>query len=270
MLRSAEYGPVRFFSLARSVAGRYYLSAGVYFVDGLLIDTGPPNAPVEFASIMGQVDADQIVLTHHHEDHTGNAAFASRHIDRPPLAHPLTLPLVRNPGNVPLYRRVVWGTPEPFETKPLGAGLSTAQYSFQVLHTPGHAPDHIVLYEPDQRWLFGGDVFLATRLKVLRSDENITEIIQSLRTLMELPDCTLFCQHSGMHESHQDRIGKKLDFLLGLQQQVVVMHDEGRTVAEIVRELKIEKHWWKLTSRGELCARNLIEQLLRDAAAEAA
>lgn len=270
MLRSEEHGPVRFFSLARSVAGRYYLSAGVYFVDGLLIDTGPPNTPIEFASIMGQVDVDKLVLTHHHEDHVGNAVFASRHIDRPPLTHSLTLPLVRNPAKVPLYRRVVWGTPEPFEAEALGADLRTPEYSFQVLHTPGHAPDHIALHEPDQRWLFAGDLFLATRLKVLRADENITDIIQSLRTLMELPDCTLFCQHSGIHESHQDRIGKKLDFLLGLQQQVALMYDEGRTIAEIVRELKVEKHWWKFISRGEFCARNLIEQLLRDTGVEAA
>ena len=268
MLRSEEHGLVRYFALARSIAGRYFLSSGVYFVDGLLIDTGPSNASAEFASILGSVDAYQLLLTHHHEDHTGNAAFAANHLDRPPLAHPLAVPLMRKPSLIPFYRKVVWGSAEAVEAEPLTDELRTPNHTFRVIHTPGHAPDHIALYEPDEKWLFAGDLFLAPRLKVLRSDENVTELISSLRKLLELPDCTLFCQHSGAHASHQKELAQKLDFLLGIQHEAVVMHDEGRTVDETVRALKLEKPGMKFISRGEFSARNLVSELLRDAGVE--
>ena len=128
MLSSTDHGPVRYFSLARSYAGRAILTSGVYYVDGALIDSGPSNAHVEFASIIGGVDAEQLVLTHHHEDHIGNAGFAANHLDRPPLAHDLALALVRNSRTLPLYRKLTWGTPEPFEAEALGDRLHTRNH----------------------------------------------------------------------------------------------------------------------------------------------
>lgn len=267
MLRSEDHGPVRYFSLARSYAGRVIAASGVYCVDGMLIDTGPANAHVEFAKIIGSVEAHRLVVTHHHEDHTGNAVFAANHLDRPPEAHALALPLVRNPAPIPLYRRVVWGSPEPFEAEALSSTVRTPEYEFQVIHTPGHAPDHIALYEPDRKWLFAGDLYLSPGLKVLRADEDVSALMGSLRRLMELPDSKLFCQHSGAHESHQRRLGRKLDYLLGVQNKAVVMHEEGRTVSEIVHELKTEQPLVKLVSRGEFSGRNLVEALMRDAGA---
>jgi len=265
MLRSTDHDGVHHFALARSWAGRTIMTTGVYFVDGTLIDTGPANAQREFASIIGSVDAEQVVLTHHHEDHVGNAGFAANHLDRPPLAHSLTLPLVRKPLPLPLYRRVTWGVPAPVDADALGETLHTRNHQFEIIHTPGHAPDHIALHEPRQKWLFVGDLFVSPRRRLLQRDEDIAALIASLRRLMELPNCTLFCQHSGAHDSHQQCLGGKLDFLLGLQNDAVVMHEEGRTAAEITRQLKLEKPAVKWVSRGDLSARNLIEALLRDA-----
>ncbi|MGD8331011.1 MAG: MBL fold metallo-hydrolase [Acidobacteriota bacterium] len=265
MLRSSDHGPVRYFSLAKSWAGRIIMATGVFFVDGTLIDTGPANAQVEFARILGKVDAEQVVLTHHHEDHIGNAAFAANHLDRPPLAHGLALPFIRHPERLPLYRRVTWGTPPPVQAEALGKTLHTREHAFEVIHTPGHAPDHVVLYEPNERWLFAGDLYISRRLAVVRPDEDVGALIASLRRLMELPDCTLFCQHTGVHESHQRSLGAKLDFLLGVQNKATTMHEEGRSVAEITRALALEKPIIKLVSRGQLSARNLVAALLRDA-----
>ena len=263
MLQAHEHGPVRYFALGKSWAGRTVMSSGVYFVDGTLIDTGPANAQVQFAAVLGRVDAEQVVLTHHHEDHTGNAVFAANHLDRPPLAHGLALPLLRNPRPLPLYRRMVWGSAPALAAEALGKTLHTPSHTFEVLHTPGHAPDHVALYEPDERWLFVGDLYISPRLAVMQPDEDAGKLIGSLRRLLTLPDCTLFCQHTGVHHSHQQRLGAKLDFLLGVQREARVMHEEGCTVAEITRRLGIEKPMIKVLSGGELSARNLVRALLR-------
>ncbi len=265
MLVRTDHGPVSYFSLARSWAGRSIMTSGVYFVDGTLIDAGPANAQVEFAAILGRVDAEQLVLTHHHEDHTGNAVFAANHLDRPPLAHSLALPLVRNPKPLPLYRKVTWGVPSAFEAEALGKVVHTREHAFEVIHTPGHTPDHVALYEPNERWLFTGDLYISPRLGVLGRDEDVTASVASMRRLLELPDCTMFCQHSGAHPSHQRSIGAKLDFLLGIQSRATVMHDEGCSMAEIVRRLKLERPAVKWISGGEYCARNLVNGLLQDA-----
>jgi len=265
MLRSSEHGPVRYFALAKSWAGRTIMSTGVFYVDGTLIDTGPSNAQVEFARILGKVDAEQVVLTHHHEDHVGNAAFAANHLDRPPLAHSLALSFMRHPEPLPLYRRVTWGMPPPVQAEALGKTLHTREHTFEVIHTPGHAPDHVALYEPEQRWLFAGDLYISPRVAVMFPDEDASALIASLRKLMELPDCTLFCQHSGVHDSHQRGLGARLDFLLGVQNKATTMHEEGRSLAEITRALALEKPIIKLVSGGQLSARNMVAALLRDA-----
>lgn len=269
MLRASEHGAVHYFVLGRSWIGRTPMTCGVYFVDGTLIDTGPANAQVEFAAVLGKVDAEQVVLTHHHEDHAGNAVFAANHLDRAPLAHALALPLLRRPKPLPLYRRIVWGTAPPIAAEALGATLHTREHAFRVIHTPGHAPDHVALYEPERRWLFTGDLYISPRLALMQPDEDAGALVASMRKLMELPDCTLFCQHSGVHKSHQRALGAKLDFLLGVQSRAVTMHHEGRDAAEIVRGLGIEKPFIKLVSRGEMSARNLVDELLREAGVNA-
>jgi ribonuclease/clavin/mitogillin len=268
MLHATDYDSVRYFSIGRSWAGRTIMTTGVYFVDGTLIDTGPANAPVEFATILGSVDAEQLVVTHHHEDHIGNAVFAANHLDRTPLMHGMALPLVRNPQPLAAYRKLTWGSPEGFAAEPLGETLHTRNYEFEVIHTPGHAPDHVALHQPEKRWLFAGDLFISERPALMLSSEDVTSLTQSLRRLLELPDCKMFCHHSGAHESHHKALGSKLDFLLGVQRKALTLHDEGRSAADIARHLNLEKPAVKFVSRGEMSARNLVVGLLRDGGVE--
>jgi glyoxylase-like metal-dependent hydrolase (beta-lactamase superfamily II) len=87
-----------------------------------------------------------IVATHHHEDHVGGAAFLSRELGLPVWAHEATAARV----DVPVARRLVDGdrlvldgpTPEAWD----------------VLHTPGHAPGHVCLFEPESRTAIVGDM----------------------------------------------------------------------------------------------------------------
>ncbi len=264
MLRRNDYGPVQHFSLARSVRDRAIMTAGLFVVDGLMIDTGPPNAQPEVARILDQVRIDQVVLTHHHEDHSGNAAYVAERRGIQPLAHASGIPELASPPPVPAYRRVIWGTPDPCEAVEISTEIRTPDYRFEVIHTPGHAHDHIALWEPEEQWLFAGDLYVTARPKVFGRSEVIGALIESLRRLMCMPDCTLFCSHAGIRPSHQSRIGAKLDYLLWLQERVLIEHEEGCTVGEITRHLKLGKRVWQLASRGQYSGENLVRALLRN------
>ena len=43
VIQSCDYAEVRYFRMARTFLGRAIYWTGVYYVDGLLVDSGPPN-----------------------------------------------------------------------------------------------------------------------------------------------------------------------------------------------------------------------------------
>ena len=53
MITSFAYGDVRYFRMARTVLGRAIYWTGVYLVDGLLVDSGPPNLAHDVRRRMG-------------------------------------------------------------------------------------------------------------------------------------------------------------------------------------------------------------------------
>ncbi len=161
MIRACDYGDIRYFQMAWTVFGRAMYWTGVYVVDGLLVDSGPPNLAPEVRRLVGELGIRQCVTTHHHEDHAGNHALLSEQLHITPLVHSAGLARLAHPDPRPLlYRRLAWGVAEAAPATAVGQWLETPHFRFHVIHTPGHAPDHIVLYEPDHGWLFSGDLYL--------------------------------------------------------------------------------------------------------------
>ncbi len=261
----SDHGPVTFYSIRRKLPGYRAIRVGVYVVDGTLIDTGPARTRDAIVAILNNHTIDQVVLTHHHEDHVGNADFVARKLGVTPWIHPLGRPLAAIPERLPLYRRLYWGQPIGVETQPLGEEFATANYRFRVVHTPGHASDHVILHEPDHTWLFGGDLYLTDRVSRAFEYEDISLLIESIRAVLAIPDCELFCQHTGRHMSHQHQLGKKLDRLLGLRNKAIVHLEEGRSIREITRALGIADPIKRWLSGGEWSSEHLVRGLLRDA-----
>lgn len=56
----------------KSIYGRPKLFTHIYFIDGLLIDTAQSRLRNQVQTETKQLPIDQIYITHHHEDHTGN------------------------------------------------------------------------------------------------------------------------------------------------------------------------------------------------------
>jgi endoribonuclease LACTB2 len=87
-----------------------------------------------------------ILATHHHPDHVGGAREFTRALDVPFWAHSQTASRVA----VPVTRVL-----EDGETIRLDGVVAE---TWQVLHTPGHAPGHICLWNADQRAVVVGDM----------------------------------------------------------------------------------------------------------------
>src|SRR5690606_669899 len=95
-----------------------------------------------------------IVLTHTHPDHAGGAAELAAAFGCPVLSHPGG----GGPGGgAAAPGRHGW--PPGVEHRPVEAGtvFTVGRLKLEVLHTPGHAPDHVCLFAPGPGILFSGD-----------------------------------------------------------------------------------------------------------------
>ncbi|MBI3273336.1 MAG: MBL fold metallo-hydrolase [Planctomycetes bacterium] len=259
-----EFGPVRRWRVSRTLLGRPVFWVSFFLVDGLVLDAGPTVAwPVVEAALASHAIR-QVVLTHHHEDHSGNAGRLAERFRCPVHAPADALPLLEH-GDIPLtwYRRYVWGLPAPVRALPLGSELATERHRFRVLPTPGHSPDHVCLYEPREGWLFTGDVFLHDRIKMMRWDEDLPGEVASLESLLALPRARLFCGHyPRVVEDHREAIAAKLAHLRGLRERARELAGRGEAVGGIRRRLLGREEGVAYLSRGNLSKRNLVEKLL--------
>jgi glyoxylase-like metal-dependent hydrolase (beta-lactamase superfamily II) len=157
--KATPAGEVIKLRVARSLFGRPAYFTSAYWVDGLLIDTGCAHTARQFLTTLRGWHIDQVVNTHSHEDHIGANAEVQQAFRCRVRAHPDALPVLRDPSRQRLqpYRRLFWGHPKPCDAEAVGAWVQTDRFGFQVVHTPGHSPDHICLFEPDRGWLFSGD-----------------------------------------------------------------------------------------------------------------
>jgi len=267
VIHPVDYGDVRYFRMARTYWGRAFYWTGVYYLDGLLIDSGPPNLARSIAQLIRELGVRDAVTTHHHEDHSGNNRLLQDSFGILPLAHAASLPLLARPDVTPLaYRRAIWGVPRSSEARLVGSSIETPRFRFEVIETPGHALDHIALFESSRGWMFTGDLYLAPRLKVLRADEDVHALIGSLRRLAAFDPEVIFCQHRGRVEKGGAALRQKLDFLTELGERVRSLHQRGLPEAEIAKRLGGSDFFWRLGTAGDFSKQNFVRSFLRGGA----
>jgi len=236
-----------------------------FFVDGLLIDTGSAFGRDRFLKLLDTLHPEIVVNTHHHEDHTGNNFSIREKYGLLPLAHPRTYFYLQDPSRwLPWYRRLIWGCPHSSETKELDSKIQTKNFLFLVIPTPGHSDDHICLYEPNEGWLFSGDLFLSEQMKYLREEENIFSIIDSLKKVAALHPKKMFCSFNGAMDHPMDAIHKKIEYLENLQKGVEEGFRQGLSAREIQRRLLGRGDQMNFITAGEICKRNLIDAFLKN------
>lgn len=209
----------------------------VYLVDGMLIDTGAEKLQEELEVFFTDHSFDQVVLTHHHEDHTGNAAWLQQHVEVPFFLHPLGMPIIEDDGEYPEYRKITWGNRRAFNALPFGERVRSRTLDWQVIHTPGHADDHVALFHEESGRLFTGDLFVSPKTRVMMKTESVPLIMASLRKLLALPFTSVFCSHAGFLENGRALLEQKLNHLESLQQTIIDRYKKGQTPSEINQQL---------------------------------
>ncbi|VFQ46525.1 MBL fold metallo-hydrolase [Desulfoluna butyratoxydans] len=228
-----------------------------------VIDTGPPNDQKAVARFFKGRPVRQILLTHHHEDHSGNAAFLSRMTGAPVYAHPAGFDLLREGFSIRMYQKVFWGSTPRVSPEPLAKAVATdGGHTLVPIHTPGHSPDHVCFWEPDRKWLFTGDLFLAPRVRMFRADEDLTGHLKSLKAVLDYDVETLFCAHKGVVADGHRMLEKKLTYYLELIHKVRGLHDEGHSPTEITRTLFGKKGLVGYISCNHMSSENLVRQCL--------
>lgn len=233
----------------------------MYHVDGLLIDTGPRRLARGFRRFFSTLpDVEQVVLTHLHEDHCGMASYPAE-AGIPVYCHPDFVDTASRSVSLPFYRTVFWRRPQPFQAQPLATTVQTERYTFDVIETPGHADDHVVLHEPAQGWLFSGDLFLGRRVLTIMRSESLPTLMDSIHRVLELDFDALFCAHAGPVADGKAALQAKLQYLLDLQGRVRTLAERGLSVREATKQLFPRFQAMTLLSGGEYSPTHVVRSL---------
>lgn len=249
---------IRMSSWGSRVAG---MDVSAYLVDGILIDSGFPHVRRTLARFLEERHIVGAMLTHYHEDHAGNAELlATRGI---PLAmHDLTRQRLRQPADIRAYRRLVWGTPRPLSS---ATGALTEASSLQFLFTPGHSPDHQIVWDPARRTLFSGDLWLGVRARVMHAAENPFRIVESLRAARALGPQRMFDAHRGEVRDPVDALSAKIDYLEDTIAAIQVKIADGWSDRAILRAVVGRDEPVAIASLGEYSRMNLVRAVRRGA-----
>jgi len=129
-------------------------------------------------------------LTHGHFDHIADHAIVSQ-------AFPEAKVLIHRADDPKLHRPNAMSIVLPFKIPPRradgyvedGDRLKIGSIEVEVIHTPGHAPGHVMYYMPAEKVLIGGDLIICGAVgRTDLPDSDPEALNESIRRVMQLPD----------------------------------------------------------------------------------
>ena len=153
----------------------------------VLVDPGDEGERIVDAVRRSGAALEAIWLTHAHLDHVGGIAAVKRVWDVPIHLHPADAPLYANAHRQAAAYGVPFEQPPPYDqTLADGQVMRLGSLSFEVVHTPGHSPGHVIFH--GHGVIFGGDLLFAGSIG--RTDlplSNPAQMAASLQRVAALP-----------------------------------------------------------------------------------
>lgn len=251
-------------TMARTAFGRPLFTVQIYIVDGWLIDCGPPATAGEIVRFARERNLCGVINTHQHEDHAGGDVALHRSLGWVPRAPALTVPFLAAPPRLEFYRRIIWGQPAPVQAEPLHERFETDRHGFHIILTPGHCPDHACLLEPNEGWLFSGDLYIGERAKYVRADEDAGLTLDSLRRVLELDFDVMFCSHAGVVKDGKAALRRKIDFWENVQGRARDLLGAGHSLESIRDQVLGPEGRMTPITRGHFSKLNLVKSLVHE------
>lgn len=136
----------------------------------------------------------QVWLTHAHFDHWGGLSELLAQVYPTPAValHPDDLPLYRLQGGAMFFGLHIEQGPDPDVTLAHNQSIRLGDANFQVLHSPGHTPGHVVFACLEEKVAFCGDVVFQGSIG--RTDlpgGSFPQLLQSIEeNILTMPDDT--------------------------------------------------------------------------------
>lgn len=197
-----------------------------------LVDSGMGVADIG-AVVRGLTDLPvTVVTTHAHWDHIGghgcfsDIAVHQKDADWLRGKYPLPMETVKknlmrdctafpSSFNLQKYRIYAEGASRILQE---GEMISLGGRSLRVIHTPGHTPGHICLWEAERGWLFTGDLIYGGTLDAFYPTTNPLKFYESVRKVQMLSVKQIFPGHHSL-DVPASLIGDVADGFASLEDQ---------------------------------------------------
>lgn len=255
---------IKGYRLGWSPAGPPLMMVYAFSMGDIMVDTGQSHMGREALAIARERKIHRIYLTHHHEDHSGNAALIRSETGARVFGHPCARKKLSAPYPILPYQKIVWGATTPVKVNSLPEKIETCLGPMIPIHTPGHSRDHTSYFLSDRGVLFSGDLYLGDRIKFFRVDENMGEELASLKKIAALDFEVLLCGHNPRREMGKAHILAKLDFLENLYGSVKALHLQGCSEKEIFSRIQLKEDWFiKMFCFGNVSMINGVRSVIR-------
>jgi len=245
--------------------------------DGVAVDPGSPKMRRSLQRHLRQINPriTKVIATHAHEEHVGNLNLLSELTAAPVYVSEMTARFLTPFKKLPWVRAAIIGQPpnlkEPYHL--LGEVVHTDSGQLQVIATPGHCDDHVVLYDPEEKLLLAGDAFMGSYFATPNPDVDSRKWLVSLEHLMELDIDILVEGHGHVHTLRTDipnvsgvviredpkiAIARKLDYMRWLREEIETGLNEGLPI----RVIEASCFPWGRRTSWESCATDECIRLL--------